>query len=192
MTHPDPSTGPAKRHARATGRTPSGTVLPGGGVSRTIKALLYIYIFMFLIGVIGSILSSGTVHTGFLGYAVFAGLLAYNRINSIIWVKIDSRFSRRGFQRPSGIGRELEGQAWDKMLLAVIGMQARTEWRMMRAAAWLMPRAAGRRWLGEAASFLFEASPGERHRAVRSYLLTAPLVIAKSWAGYLIRRIRSH
>jgi hypothetical protein len=72
------------------------------------------------------------------------------------------------------------------------GLMARAGWRIMRAAAWLMPRAAGRRWLAEAASSLFEASPGQRRRVVRSYLLTAPRVIAESWAGHLTRRIRSH
>jgi hypothetical protein len=60
--------------------------------------------------------------------------------------------------------------------------------RAMRLAARLMPPATGRRWLAEADSFLFEASPEQRAAAVRDYLATAPRVIAAGWAGELARR----
>jgi hypothetical protein len=104
----------------------------------------------------------------------------------------DSGSSARKWNLP-GVSGVLPGRAGGHGASpAVSGLMTGAGWRMMRAAAWLMPRAAGRRWLAEAASFLFEASPGQRRRAVRSYLLTAPRVIAKSWAGHLIRRIRPH
>jgi hypothetical protein len=57
----------------------------------------------------------------------------------------------------------------------------------MRAAARLMPRAVGKRWLGEAESFLFEAAPGQRSAAMRSYVRTAPLVIVMAWVAALFR-----
>ena len=39
------------------------------------------------------------------------------------------------------------------------GLVAGAGWRAMRLAAWLMPRAAGRRWLAEAESFAAEPRP---------------------------------
>ena len=60
----------------------------------------------------------------------------------------------------------------------------------MRVAAGLMPRAAAGRWLAEAESFLFEAPAVYRRSAMRSYLITAPQLIAVSWAGALARRAR--
>ena len=63
-------------------------------------------------------------------------------------------------------------------------------WQVMRVAAGLMPRAAAGRWLAEAESFLFEAPAVYRRSAMRSYLITAPQLIAVSWAGALARRAR--
>ena len=60
----------------------------------------------------------------------------------------------------------------------------------MRVAARLMPLAAGRRWLADADSSLFEIPPAQRGKAIRNYLLTAPTVIAVSWTGILVQRIR--
>ena len=61
-------------------------------------------------------------------------------------------------------------------------------WQAMRLAAHLMPRDAGRRWLAEADSFLFEVPPPRRGTALRNYLLTSPAVIAASWTGALAAR----
>lgn len=63
------------------------------------------------------------------------------------------------------------------------GLVAGAGWRAMRLAAWLMPRAAGRRWLAEAESFAAEAPPALRRGAIRSYLTGAPQVIMVSWPG---------
>jgi hypothetical protein len=51
-----------------------------------------------------------------------------------------------------------------------------------------MPAAASRRWLAEADSLLFEMAAGQRRKAVRSYLLSAPRLLAMMWAGELSRR----
>jgi hypothetical protein len=53
-----------------------------------------------------------------------------------------------------------------------------------------MPRAAGRRWLTEADSFLAEASPVLQRRAIRSYLSGALQVIAVPWTCELTRPAR--
>lgn len=74
--------------------------------------------------------------------------------------------------------------------LAASNLTATVSWRIMRVASGLMPRAAGRRWLAEAESFLFEAPGGHRRRAIHNYLLTAPPVIAMSWTRAMTRRTR--
>ena len=56
---------------------------------------------------------------------------------------------------------------------------------LMRLVARLMPRSAGRQWLGEASSVLYEAPVGARRAIARSYLAAAPQVIAVAWAGML-------
>ncbi len=69
-------------------------------------------------------------------------------------------------------------------------LAAAAGWRMMCLAARLMPRAVGRRWLAEAESFLAEAPPELRRRAINSYLATAPQVIVVGWASEAARRLR--
>ena len=56
---------------------------------------------------------------------------------------------------------------------------------LMRLAARLLPRSAGREWLEEASSILYEAPVGARGAIGRSYLAAAPQVIAVAWAGAL-------
>jgi hypothetical protein len=66
------------------------------------------------------------------------------------------------------------------------GLASGPVWRVMRAAARLMPPAAGQRWLEEAESFLAEAPAGLSRAALRSYLLSVPQVTVITWsaAGY--------
>ena len=67
-------------------------------------------------------------------------------------------------------------------------IRIRGERPVLRAVARLMPRAAGRRWLAEAESVLFEMPPGRRGRALRSYLCSAPRLAGMMWARRLRRR----
>jgi hypothetical protein len=60
----------------------------------------------------------------------------------------------------------------------------------LRAAARLMPTTAGRRWLAEAESLLFEMPAAQRRKALRSYLLSAPRLLALLWTRELSRRAR--
>jgi hypothetical protein len=67
-------------------------------------------------------------------------------------------------------------------------IRVRGERRVLRAVARLMPRAAGRRWLAEAESVLFEMPAARRGRAIRSYLCSAPRLAGMMWARRLRRR----
>jgi len=58
---------------------------------------------------------------------------------------------------------------------------------VMRLAARIMPPAAGRRWLTEAESCLYETDPGQRPAIGRDYRRTAPRVVAAAWAAELAR-----
>ena len=60
----------------------------------------------------------------------------------------------------------------------------------LRATARLMPKTAGRRWLAEAESLLFELPAAQRRKALRSYLLSAPRLLALLWTRELSRRAR--
>jgi hypothetical protein len=62
---------------------------------------------------------------------------------------------------------------------------------LLLVAALLMPSEAGRRWLAEAESLLFELAPGRRGRALRSYLWSAPRLVVLMWASKLSRWVRS-
>jgi hypothetical protein len=61
---------------------------------------------------------------------------------------------------------------------------------VLRATARLMPKTAGRRWLAEAESLLFEMPAAQRRKALRSYLLSAPRLLALLWTRELSRRAR--
>jgi hypothetical protein len=61
-------------------------------------------------------------------------------------------------------------------------------WPALRAVSRLMPRDAGRRWLAEAESLLFEAPAARRRTVVRSYLRSAPRLVVMMWAAELSRR----
>jgi hypothetical protein len=54
----------------------------------------------------------------------------------------------------------------------------------------MMPGPAGRRWLAEAESVLWEITAARRSAAVRSYLLSGPRVAAVMWACACLRRVR--
>jgi hypothetical protein len=54
----------------------------------------------------------------------------------------------------------------------------------------MMPGPAGRRWLAEAESVLWEIAAARRATAVRSYLLSGPWLAAVMWAHEGLRRVR--
>jgi hypothetical protein len=61
----------------------------------------------------------------------------------------------------------------------------------MRLAARMIPPAAGRRWLAEAESCLYEAGLEQRPVIGRNYRRTIPQVVAAAWAAELARGSRA-
>jgi hypothetical protein len=61
---------------------------------------------------------------------------------------------------------------------------------MLVAASRMMPRSAGSRWLAEAESVLSETAAARRGAAIRSYLRSAPGLLAMMWAREILRRAR--
>jgi hypothetical protein len=61
---------------------------------------------------------------------------------------------------------------------------------VLRTVSRLMPAQAGRRWLAEVESVLFETATGQRGQAVRSYLRSAPRLVVLMWVSKLSRRAR--
>jgi hypothetical protein len=129
-------------------------------------------------GVVGNV---GVLPVGIIGtVGVLAGVALLAKVAKVRGWDVRRAFSVLTRRRATGSGTTL----------ARSGLAAGAGWRVMCAAARLMPRAAGRRWLAEAESFLAEAQPAQRRPAIRSYLITAPQVITVTWAGDLARRAR--
>ena len=165
MTRPD-SPAPAAR--RGPSRPPLVAIVSVAAIAATIAAIVAVA------------LGGGTaVGVGVVGTAGVVGVVDIARIEGKEFPRLRGLFSvavRRAVRHGSG--------------QAESGLATGAGWRAMRLAAWLMPRAAGRRWLAEAESFAAEAPPALRRGAIRSYLTGAPQVIMVSWAGDLARRTR--
>jgi hypothetical protein len=106
-------------------------------------------------------------------------LLAWSESDAFL---VPARGGRKAGPRGHGTpGRGLAGEAGRTPVMA-------GRWLTLCAVARLMPPAAGRRWLAEAESLLFELTPGRRGKAVRSYLLSAPRLVVMLWAAGLSGR----
>ncbi len=88
---------------------------------------------------------------------------------------------RRGISGLSGRDRAV-GDQFDGLVTH--------RWRGLVMVSRMMPGPAGRRWLAEAESVLSEIAAAQRAAAVRSYLLSGPLVAAVMWAYAVLRRVR--
>ena len=165
MTRPD-SPVPAAR--REPSRPPLVAIVTVSGVIAVAAAIVSVPV---PVGTVSGVVVIGTV--------AVAGVVVIARLEGKEFPLLRGLFSvavRRAVRHGSG--------------QAESGLVAGAGWRAMRLAAWLMPRAAGRRWLAEAESFAAEAPPALRRGAIRSYLTGAPQVIMVSWAGDLARRTR--
>ena len=164
MTRPD-SPVPAAR--REPSRPPLVAIVTVSGVIAVAAAIVTVPVGIGTVS--GVVIGTGTV-SGVVGIARLEGK-EFPLLRGLFSVAV-----RRAVRHGSG--------------QAESGLVAGAGWRAMRLAAWLMPRAAGRRWLAEAESFAAEAPPALRRGAIRSYLTGAPQVIMVSWAGDLARRTR--
>jgi hypothetical protein len=138
-----------------------------------------------MVGVVGGML--GVVSSGLLGI-VAGGVLGVVLGGAV--GAVGTGIVLRDWNFQGSFGALMKRVAGGDAGLAASSPAAAVSWRVMRVASGLMPRAAGRRWLAEAESFLFEAPAGHRRRAIRNYLLTAPLVMAMGWIRALTRRTR--
>jgi|SRR5208282_4588582 len=135
-----------------------------------------------MIGVVGGVL--GVIASGLLGVIAggVLGVVAGGAVGAgAVWRDWSFRGSFSVFATRAG-GRDA--------MPAASRLMAKASPRIMWVASGLMPRAAGKRWLEEAQSYLFEAPREHRSRTTRNYLLTAPQVIVVSWTYVLARRIR--
>lgn len=124
--------------------------------------------------------------TGFSGWtwALWCVGLAAIIVNTTLAMAASGELRRgRGRGRSGGLsghGREDDGPA----------CEAAHQWPTLVVVSWLMPKSAGRRWLTEAESLLSEIAPARRGAAIRSYLLSAPLLLMTMWAHEAQRRTR--
>jgi hypothetical protein len=105
-----------------------------------------------------------------------------------VGVTIDPPLTRaRASRDTGGRGAGSYGSAgWEDDRL--VGLTRR--WRVLVLMSRLMPRSTGGRWLAEAESVLGEITPAQRDAAIRSYLRSAPRLVALLWAHELRRRAR--
>lgn len=164
MTRPDSPVPAARREPR---RPPLVAIVTVSGVVAVVAAIVAVA----GIGTVAGVVVIGTVAIAGIGDIALIEGKEFPRLRGLFSVAV-----RRAVRHGSG--------------QAESGLVAGAGWRAMRLAAWLMPRAAGRRWLAEAESFAAEAPPALRRGAIRSYLTGAPQVIMVSWAGDLARRTR--
>jgi hypothetical protein len=89
--------------------------------------------------------------------------------------------------RPGGRGIGLGWHGRDDRALA---RQATRLWPVLLVASRAMPPAAAHRWLMEAESLLAEIAVARRGAALRSYVRSAPRLMAMMWAHEVLRRVR--
>ena len=137
MTRPD-SPVPAAR--REPSRPPLVAIV-------TVSGVIAAAIVSVLVGTVSGVVVIGTV-AGVVVIGTVAGVVVIARLEGKEFPLLRGLFSvavRRAVRHGSG--------------QAESGLVAGAGWRAMRLAAWLMPRAAGRRWLAEAESFAAEPRP---------------------------------
>jgi hypothetical protein len=176
--------------------SPSPGSPPASRGSRIIRVLRSRYFqFGFCCGAAGYLEAVIFGSIGHRGVPPMIGVITTQGVVLIIMAVRSRAGSAGGFWRnrdpQSRSGVPVRHASGHDAMPPVSGLIAGAAWQVMRAAARLMPRAAGSRWLAEAASVLSEAPPAQRHAALRSYLAAAPQTILASWAGHLARRPRA-
>jgi hypothetical protein len=115
-------------------------------------------------------------------FAANAGIVFYAWPTTDGFLVQDRGGRKRRNGGPSGLGLDAAGRTPPPPTLG--------RHPVLRATARLMPKTAGHRWLAEAESLLFEMPAAQRRKAIRSYLLSAPRLLALLWTRELSRRAR--
>ena len=133
----------------------------------------------------GAIMASSALGgTRFSGWRWAPWVLGLTLIIVVTAISMNSGGGPRGRRGISGLsGRDrAAGDRFD-------GLVAH-RWHGLVMVSRMMPGPAGRRWLAEAESVLWEITAAQRAAAVRSYLLSGPRVAAVMWAYAGLRRVR--
>ena len=136
--------------------------------------------------VFGALLTGPPLHlTAFVALACVA--IGNTAVVYVGWPTADGFLLREGRKR----GGRGSGPAGRRGLAGDAGHAPTAAGRppVLRAVSWLMPTEAGHRWLAEVESVLFETASGQRAKALRSYLRSAPRLVVLMWAE-LSRRVR--
>jgi hypothetical protein len=105
---------------------------------------------------------------------------------AVIFVQGDG-FRPRGRGRGRGTGGGFNWRGRDDDRHA--GVSA-SRWHLLVMVSRMMPPSAGHRWLAEAESLLSEIEAARRGAAIRSYLLSAPRLVATTWAREVLQLVR--
>jgi len=139
------------------------------------------------IGAGATVVSSALSGTRFSGWQWAPWVLGISLIIVFYAISMNSREGlrmRRGTSGTTGLGGRGRG-AGDRP----DGVAA-YRWHGLVMVSRMMPGAAGRRWLAEAQSVLWEIADSRRAPAVRSYLLSGPRLAAVMWAHEALRWVR--
>jgi hypothetical protein len=121
--------------------------------------------------------SSALDGTRLVGWRWLPSVLGLTLIIAFCAVSMNSGGGPSGRREMSGLGGRLDRRA------------ARRRHGLVMVSR-MMPGSAGRRWLAEAQSVLWEITAAQRGAAVRSYLLSAPRVATAMWVHACLRRVR--
>jgi hypothetical protein len=128
--------------------------------------------------------SSALDGTRFSGWRWLPSVLGVTLIVVFCAVSMNSGGGRRGHREMSGPGGR------DPALGGRLDGRAAHGRHGLVMVSRMMPGPAGRRWLAEAESVLWEITAARRGAAVRSYLLSGPRVAAAMWTHACLRRVR--
>ena len=128
--------------------------------------------------------SSALDGTRFSGWRWLPSALGITLIIVFCAVSMNSGGGRRGRREMSGLGGR------DPALGGRLDGRAAHRRHGLVVVSRMMPGPAGRRWLAEAESVLWEITAARRGAAVRSYLLSGPRVAAAMWTHVCLRRVR--
>ncbi|MGH3150492.1 MAG: hypothetical protein ACRDOB_07165 [Streptosporangiaceae bacterium] len=134
-----------------------------------------------------TVVSSVLDGTRFSGWQWAPWVLGLTLILVFTAISMNSGGGLRGRRGMSGIsGLNGRGRAAGDRLDGTVAHR----WHGLVMVSRIMPGPAGRRWLAEAESVLWEMAATQRTTAIRSYVVSGPRLAAMMWAYEGLRRVR--